>query len=294
MGDPDTIREAADGICESLKNAGKGVLDAQAIITLVTRLFGLIDESTKRTQSEEKTKKNRDQPDEDDEDDEEGDEDACRYSCQEAVGAIMEVEPEVMCQPEVMQSLIAQLGAFLASKENRTTGLYLFCNMLKGLKANAQPAFTIGMPAVFQALQDKDPDMRIPACWAINLASEIPQFAEAAPQSFKNVAALLSGKPPKKKDDQGWVAQDNAVAALLALSINQSQSCPPQVQPWDLILSKLPLEADWDEAKKVNKIIVDNVMAQNAGMLGPNASRLVFNVTAPAEIYTSEEYCEKE
>lgn len=199
-----------------------------------------------------------------------------------------------MCAPELMQSVIAQLTAFLQSKENRTTGLYLFCNMLKGLKGNAQPAFLIGMPAVFQALQDKDPDIRIPACWAINLASEIPAFGEAAPQAFKGLAVLLGGKPPKKKDDQGWVAQDNCVAALLALAKNQAPSCPPEVQAWQLILSKLPLEADWDESKKVNKAIIDLVIAQHGGLLGPNAANLGKILSILAEIYKNEDTCEKE
>jgi hypothetical protein len=294
--DPDTIRESADGICECLKNSGQGVLGTTEIHQLLQRLFELIEESTKRSESEEKAKKDKSggPADEDEDEDEEGDEDACRYSCQEAIGAIMEVAPQDIVQPAVLQDVSQRLGKYLGSKLERSVGLYLSCNMLKNLKDQAQPAFPIFMPAIFQALVDKDPDIRIPACWAVNLAAELPVFAEAAPQAFKALAQLLGGKPPKKKDDQGWVAQDNAVAALLALSRHKAQCTPPDVPAWELIVSKLPLEADWDEAKKVHKSIVELVMQQDAGLLGPNAANLGKILSALAEMYKSEEISEKE
>jgi hypothetical protein len=295
--DPDTIREAADGITECLKNSSKGVVTPQEMLPLLTRLFELIDESSKRTLEEEKQKKNKSggaQGDEDDEDDEEPDEDACRYSCQEAIGAIMELEPQMFVDQAVMQTIVQKLATYLQQKHQRCTGLYLSCNMLKNLKEAAQPGFPVFMPEIFKALTDKDPDIRIPACWAVNLAAEIPVFAEAAPQAFTCLAQLLGGKPPKKKDDQGWVAQDNAVAALLALTRHKAACCPGTIQPWQLIISKLPLESDWDEAKKLHKTLVELVMVQDQGLLGPNASHLGKVLSAFAEIHKNEDLVEKE
>eukprot|EP00928_Gymnodinium_smaydae_P031863 TRINITY_DN2324_c0_g1_i8.p1 TRINITY_DN2324_c0_g1~~TRINITY_DN2324_c0_g1_i8.p1 ORF type:complete len:1110 (-),score=359.38 TRINITY_DN2324_c0_g1_i8:251-3580(-) len=297
--DPDALREAADGIAECLKNVGPGALAGDEVLQIVRKLFGLIEESSKRSAEEESEKKKEKagappelQGDDEEEEDEEGDEEACRYSLQEALAAVMEVAPQDFLQilPEVGQRMQQWLG----SKLDRCTGLYLACNVIKVLKDASQQLWPICMPAVFQALGDKDPEMRIPACWAINLAAPLPAFAEAAPEAFQKLAQLVGGKAPKKRDDRAKVAVENAVAALLSLAKEKASLCPPAVQPWQLVVSKLPLSEDEDEAKKVHKVVVDLVLAQNAGLLGPDNAHLGKLLSAFAEIYKQESNSETE
>merc|ERR1719469_942695 len=139
------------------------------------------------------------------------------------------------------------------------------------------------MPAVFQCLGDSDADVRIPAAYAISLAAPLPKFAEAAPEAFRRLAQLISGPAPKKRDDQGKVAMDNCVSAMLALARHQAPQCPPEVPAWQLVVGKLPIRDDEDEAKKVHKIISEMILAQNAGLLGPDNSHIGKVLSALAE-----------
>jgi hypothetical protein len=84
------------------------------------------------------------------------------------------------------------------------------------------------------------------------------------------------------------------VAALLALARGQAALCPPEVKPWQLVVSKLPLQEDYEEACKVHDIIVDLLISQDAGLLGPNGEHLGKILSALAEVYKQEHLCEKE
>merc|ERR1712048_1276320 len=110
----------------------------------------------------------------------------------------------------------------------------------------------------------------------------------------KILAQILSAKEPKKKDEQAKMARDNAVAALLSLAKCHPAQCPPDVKPWELVVSKLPLQEDYEEACKVHNIVADLVLAQHEGLLGPNAAHLGKILSALAEVYSQEHLCEKE
>merc|ERR1712070_850361 len=93
--------------------------------------------------------------------------------------------------------------------------------------------------------------------YAINLASPLAQFDEAAPQAYKLLGQIVGGPAPKKRDDKGKVALDNAVSALLSLAKEKPSLCPAEIPAWQLVVSKLPLVDDQDEAKKVHKAVCD-------------------------------------
>ena len=57
------------------------------------------------------------------------------------------------------------------------------------------------MPEVFRVFDGKDFDARIPAAYARNLAAPLPGFDEATPQAFRELAGVIGGPAPKKKDD---------------------------------------------------------------------------------------------
>lgn len=61
-----------------------------------------------------------------------------------------------------------------------------------------------------------------------------------------------------------------------------------------LVLEKLPLKEDEEEAKKVHEIIVTQFQAQNAALLGDGNSNLPALLKILAEVYKQEAICEKE
>ena len=72
------------------------------------------------------------------------------------------------------------MTAWLSTAQNRVLALWLACDMLKNLQDKSEAAWPIFMPAIFEALgQGQDEDLRIAACYAINLASGLERFSEA-------------------------------------------------------------------------------------------------------------------
>merc|ERR1719220_1492591 len=165
---------------------------------------------------------------------------------------------------------------------------------LEHLKDLSEPAWPCFMEQALTLLGDKEADVRIPAAYAMSLAAPIPNFAAAAPQAFQRLATLVSGPAPKKRDDSGKIAMDNCVSALLSLMEHKAQLCPPEVPAWQLIIGKLPIRDDEDEAKKVHKTISEMLLAQNAGLLGPDNAHLGKVLSALAEVYKQENLCAKE
>merc|ERR1712183_1160331 len=94
---------------------------------------------------------------------------------------------------------------------------------------------------------------------------------------------LSKPAPKKRKDDKAKIALDNAVAAMLSLAVNHPAACPPET--YKLIISKLPLKDDEEEAKKTHKQIADQILAQNAGLLGESSANLPDLLKFLAEIH---------
>lgn len=300
--DPEALGATASGMAESLKNAGEGCLSADEALNVVTKIFKLIDESLQRTEKhiQESTKQEEGAPAElqNDEDDEEAKEDflgmeeTCRRNYEEVLGAVMKVAPQHFMT--ILSDCGAKMAAWLLNKRTKILALYLACDLLEHLKENSCPIWPAFMSVLFDALGDADPDARTAAAYAVNLASNVPQFAEAAPEAFKRLSMILSGPAPKKKDEKGRMARDNAVAAMLALARNVIAKCPADVPAWKLVVSKLPLQEDYDEARKVHKIITDLVLEQNPGLMGPSGENLGKILSSLAEVYKQEHLCEEE
>jgi len=128
----------------------------------------------------------------------------------------------------------------------------------------------------------------------INVASAVPAFAQAAPQAYQGLAQILSVARPKKREERAKTAYDNAVGAMMSLSIGCPGQCPPEVQSWNLVLSRLPLRDDEEEARIVHEKLVDQVMAQNQGLLGAGNANLGPALGILAEVYHTEGICTKD
>eukprot|EP00408_Alexandrium_pacificum_P016719 CAMPEP_0171183340 /NCGR_PEP_ID=MMETSP0790-20130122/15229_1 /TAXON_ID=2925 /ORGANISM="Alexandrium catenella, Strain OF101" /LENGTH=1111 /DNA_ID=CAMNT_0011648315 /DNA_START=33 /DNA_END=3368 /DNA_ORIENTATION=+ len=298
--DPETLRDAADGIGECVKNCGPGVLSAQEILGLVQKFFNFIDDSFKRTAAI-KTANKADtagappelqQDDDEEEDDSETQEDNLRQTIIEALGNIMEVAPAefLQCLPECNQRIMA----WLQTKDNKVLALFFGCELLKHLKDKSEPVWPVLMPAAMASIVEKDPEERIPAAYAVNLASPLPRFAEAAGEAFRRLAQVVGGPAPKRSQERAKVALDNATSALLALAVAKGPLCPPEIKPWQLIMTRLPLKDDEEEAKKVHEQLADLVMQEHAGLLEDGGAHLGKVLSALAEVYKQEEYSTKE
>jgi hypothetical protein len=152
---------------------------------------------------------------------------------------------------------------WLANKRTKVLALHLACDLLEHLKEHTVPIWPIFMTPLFDALGDVDTEARIGAAYAVNNAASIPQFAEAAPEAFNRLAMIVSGPAPKKRDEQGKMASDNAVAALLALARHASAQCPPDVPAWSLVVDKLPIQDDYEEGRGGVNVPRDLVLDQH-------------------------------
>jgi len=297
--DAETLREAIDGVGECVKNCGPGVLNGQEILQLVQTCFKFIDDSFKRSSASASEKKDGAagappelQQDEDDEDAMEDEEDNLRQTIVESLGCIMQVAPVefLQCLPECQQ----RISLWLQAKQNRVLALFLGCELIRHLKEQSEPAWPIFMPAVFQSLCDQDPEERIPAAYAVNLAAPLASFSQAAPEAFRRLAQVVNGPAPRKSQERAKVALDNATSALLALATAKGELCPPEVQPWQFIVRRLPLKDDEEEARKVHEQLVNLVMEEHAGILENGGAHLGKILSALAEVYKQEDLCTKE
>merc|ERR1719188_712409 len=166
--------------------------------------------------------------------------------------------------------------------------------MIEHLKEQSTPAWPVFMPHVMTCLVDKDADVRIPAAYAVALAAPLAGFAEAAPQAFQTLGKILQGPMPKKSDVQAKVALDNCVQAMFTLAKDQAAKCPPDVPAWSMVVAKLPLKEDEDEAKKIHKSVADLLLAQHQGLLGPDNGHIGQVLSALAEVYKQETLSTKE
>jgi len=134
----------------------------------------------------------------------------------------------------------------------------------------------------------------VPAAYCVNLAAGISKFDEAAPEAFRKLAKIVSGKLPKKRDDYAKLKFDNAVAALLNLAKEKAQFCPADLpSPIGLVLQHLPLRHDEPESKKVNASLVSMVLAQNPILLGANNANIGKVLSILAEAHGDDEIIEK-
>jgi hypothetical protein len=199
----------------------------------------------------------------------------------------------LQCLPDCSQ----RLAQWLQDEQFKELALSLACELVKHLQEHSKPTWQVFMPSVFQALRDKDPDKRIPSAYLINVAAKLPDFGEAAPEAFRQLAQVVSAPAPKKRDERAHIASDNAVAALLVLTRCQASHCPPESSLdtfWQLIVSKLPLKADPEEARMVHKAIADLLLQQDEALLGPNAAHLGKVLSSLAEAYHQSEMSTKE
>jgi len=265
----------------------------------VSRIFLLIDASFERSKAHAAKLKNsksevpqelNDEEDDDDNDEEE--EELCRRNFEEMIGAVCEVATAHFAQ-QCLQETAQRITVWI-SAGHQVLALYMTCDLILHLKEHSTSIWPVVMPVVFQSMDGKDLDAATAAVYAVNVASPLASFAEAAPEAFRRLAKIVGGKKPKKTDHKGKLLYDNSVAALLQLARYKESCCPPDVQAWSLAISKLPITYDEDEAKKVHQTVVELLQSQHAGLLGSDRQNLGPILSALAEVSNNETLASQE
>jgi len=297
--DPEALSAIACGITECIKSGGVGGLDSASIKMVVEQAFSHIDKSLKRTaawakmQKESETGGHPSLADEEGDDaDEDSSEEQCRQNLEEVLGAVMSIAPQefAACLPACGQ----KITEWLAVKDTRVLALHLACDLIQHLKGASEAVWPTFMPQVMQSLRDKDDELATASIYAVNIAAPLPSFAQGAPEAFKVLAKMLSGPKPKKRNGMAKHKFDNAAAAMLSLAVEKPECCPPGVQAFELALTHMPLREDEEEAKKVHKKLVDLVLQQHQGVLGPDNKNLGKVLSILAEIHHQENICPEE
>jgi F0F1-type ATP synthase delta subunit len=299
--DPDSIRECAEGLSECLKYGRKDSLGRDVFAQIFEMTMQLMDASLTRTSQSivEKKKEAAGAPaelqaDEDDEEDED-EEEQCRRALEEVFGSMMELAPAIFA--EALPKCEEKIRLWMSEEKTKTIALFLVCDLLEKMKERSVPLWPTMIPAIFPCLTHAKAEIRIPACYAVNLAAPLNQFAEATPKALEELSKILGAPVPKgrKEKAKARMALDNAVAATLALAVHRPGECGAGLaRMFELVLGKLPLKEDEEEAKKVHEIVVSQCLANNAALLGPENKNLPVLLKALAEMYKQENICEKE
>merc|ERR1719183_451885 len=276
-------------------------------MNIMARMFKLIDASMVRSEQLALKKKQGavgvPTELEADEDDREGeaDEEMCRKNCEEVLGAVMKVATREGFPVVCLEECGRRIETWMNNSRYKVVAFYLACDLLEHLREASQPVWSTFMGPVFRCLGmtpsgpvelDKDSEARTAAAYALNLAASIEAFVDA-PTAFRCIAAILAQPAPKKRDGSAKLAHDNAVAALLSLAKDKPAGCPADIQAWSLLVSRLPIRQDEEEARKVHETIVDLVLAEHSGLLGDQGCNLGPVLSMLAEIYRVEEICNK-
>jgi len=289
----ETLSSNASSLTECIKNGGPGVLTDGEIVQIAQKMFAMVDQSLARSAKKQAQRQGATTAapgeDEEGEDEENEWEASCRQAYVEVLGSLMKVGPAEFLQ--LLPACGERLQQWAQSADNRVLALNLACALVEHLRERSAPLWPAFMPMALQALGDASAEVRTSAAYVINVASGIPDFGQAAPEAFRRLAQIVGGARPKKRDLRALTAYDNAVGALTSLAIGASGHCPPEVQAWSLILSKLPLRDDWEEAQAVHGKIVDQVAAQNQSLLGANNANLGTVLGIFAEIHQTQGIC---
>lgn len=295
--DTDQICCYCYGLAESLGNAGPGYITQDEAGNIAQLLFSGIDLSLQRTEKVKKRLKDRDQDTpaelQGDEDDEANDpleeEVGVRQCYEQGLGALMKANPQDFASEQTLQICGQKLQLWLSAKETQVLAWHFACDLVEQLKERSCPLWPLFMPNLFDALGNKSAKIRMGAAYAVNVVASVPAFAEAAPEAYRRIAKIVASKPPKRNDGEANCAMDNAVAALFSLARNMINQCPPDVNAFSLVLSRLPLKHDLEEAKKVHTLVCQLLQQQHGGLLGANQENVPKILSILADIYKQEE-----
>ena len=275
--DLDILEVQARGISACVAAALPGSIDAPKAQELLTLVFKLLEESFKR-RKEQEIEQQDEELDEDDletaEQEKEKDE-SVRISLVEIGASMMKRHKPVFVQVgmPMFNQLIAKLILPTCNVQDRSLALYVACDSLEHLGSASVSSWPLFMDQLFAAVTDPEIQLRQAACYGVNVASRIPEFASVAPQAAQRL--LMTIEQPNARSKTNLVATENALAALGHVCEKHETALGPNAQRcWDLWVSRLPLKEDEEEGQITHAQLLRLVKAQHPAILGANSANL--------------------
>ena len=177
----------------------------------------------------------------------------------------------VACRgPEMISNFIQKFISNDQNTKDRSLALYFACDCLEYLGTASVPVLPMFMHTIITGITDSDPQLRQAACYGMNAAAKIPEFAQVAQQAAQQLIAVVSSNQSRQK--KNLLATENAVAALGWIGEHQNAALGSGAKDlMNLWLNSLPIVEDSDEGQK-----------SHAQLLRLVGSGTIF--TAPAEI----------
>mmetsp|Transcript_96358 Transcript_96358/g.257726 ORF Transcript_96358/g.257726 Transcript_96358/m.257726 type:complete len:452 (+) Transcript_96358:2039-3394(+) len=299
--DPTDIAPMANGIASVVRNAGRGCLQPEQVKVICHMTVSEIGKSFQRDQilkqanaaDASRVGRGEDDDEEEEEKDVEGEEEAdCRVGLNAIFGACMAADPAVFVQ-QVWPGLRPTIEQWLAESKgpNRLLALHVAVDVCEQLQEQAVAIWPVFMEVVLTCCTSTDTDERQAAGYVINLASEVPAFAEYAPRAFIALGTSLKKFKAKKNSEESQAAQDNVVAGLANLSLRHPAHSPDLQGCWHKILERMPFKEDTDEGKKTHRKMFMEAQKPSGGNLG-SITTLVLVLGYLAEIYGRVEHCD--
>jgi hypothetical protein len=176
------------------------------------------------------------------------------------------------------------LQRFLQSGKFKSLGLFMACDLLEHLGSESVSTWPLFMEALLAAVSDEDAQLRQAACYGVNVAARVPEFAQFALIATQRLVAVVKSGPKLKKFA---LATDNAVAALGWLVEKQGAALGSgtSAEVLGLWVRALPLSEDDEEGICSHKQLLRLV---RAGMLGSQGEQLDRAIQVFAQIYKKE------
>ncbi|NDC39514.1 MAG: hypothetical protein EBZ48_15995, partial [Proteobacteria bacterium] len=260
------LETQARGLSDCLKAAPEELLSAGEVQTLLKLVTSLLEESLKRRSDNEEEKKAQEQEvDEDEHEDIEAEEEQnenVRIALMEIAGSLMHKSKRAFIEAGGFNVISTIISKFVhsASTADRSLALYVACDVLEYIGADSVPIWPCFIDAMLNAVTDSDAQIRQAACFGVNVAARIPDFARFTTAAAERLAQVV--RSPNARTKKNLLATENAAAALGWLVEKQPSALGGNVgSVANVWLESLPLVEDEEEGQSTHSQLLRMVKA---------------------------------
>jgi hypothetical protein len=262
------LETQARGLSECLKAAPAELLMATEVQSVLKLVMTLLEESLKRrAENEEEKKAQAGEQEEDDAEDMEAEEEQnenVRIALMEILGSLMNKSKTAFIQAggfnitsSIMQKFLSTPNAPAA---DRSLALYVACDLLEYLGAESVSVWPVFIDHMLQAVNDPDAQLRQAACFGVNVAARIADFARFSQTAAQRLAQVV--RSPNARTKKNLLATENAAAALGWLVEKQPAALGGSAgEVANVWLESLPLVEDEDEGQSTHSQLLRLVKA---------------------------------
>lgn len=285
----DHLTANISGLARCLNGAGPNVLEAAHVGTICQKVFELIEQSSQRRLEIAEAKKD---PDCDEEEAERCDEEAEREQVFRET-TLRVLEAIIKHHSQHFLSVGAPIAlefirAFIVPTrpaDDRSLAIFICCDILEQLGATGVQLLDSIVQQVIVYTHDNDATVRQASCFAMSLCMKMPSIdAQIVLETAKRLVAVVNA--PNALDKENRDATENAISGLLSIVSTQAAHLGAALQDHaNLVVQKLPLVSDDEEAQKVHKAVVTMLESDACVFWGTNKSNVPQLVKVMAAIY---------